>query len=373
MIPQQGTLEISRSRFRHNLALLRNRIGGATICATVKADAYGHGAALMSALLLQAGVRWACVYSLDEALPLAALGWEGLLVLAPLVLTDDNDPPHPALRAGVRVNITDMASARHLSAIARRSLAAPVRVHVQVDAGLTRAGAHPREATDLAALVAELPGLALEGLFAHLSHGDVAGHEAVREQLAALRAVAEPLRQDHPKLMVHLQNSGGAWHLGDSGLDLVRIGIALYGLQPSMSERIDGLQPIARLTAPILAIHDRPAGTGVGYGHTFITQRPSRLAIVPVGYAEGYPRLISNRIVAQVAGATVPVVGRVSMDQIVLDVTDLPGVKPGDTVTVVSWNPADANSLDAMAQSIGTIGYELATHLGSRLIRVIVD
>jgi alanine racemase len=163
-------------------------------------------------------------------------------------------------------------------------------------------------------------------------------------------------------------------NLPNAGLDMVRVGIALYGLQPSTDAPITGLQPVARVTAPILALHERPAGTGVGYGHTFITQRDSRLAVVPVGYADGYPRLLSNRSVAQVGGRTVPVVGRVSMDQIILDVTDLPTPpRLSDTVTVISWNPADANSLDAMATTIGTIGYELATHLGPRLHRVVVD
>ena len=216
-------------------------------------------------------------------------------------------------------------------------------------------------------------------MFAHFSHGDVPGHDTVGEQLGWCCSVADPIRGRYPGLMVHLQNSGGVWHVEDAGgggLYKVRVGNSLYGLQPSTSDRIEGLLPIARVTAPILAIHERPAGTGVGYGHTFVTRRASRLAVVPVGYAEGYPRAMTNRAVAQVRGQDVPVVGRVSMDQIIVDVTDVPAVRLGETVTVVSWDAGRANSLDAMADAVGTIGYELATHLGAgggRLDRVIVE
>lgn len=400
MIAQQGTLEISRGRLRHNLELLRRRTGRARLCATIKADAYGHGVQLVADLLRDEKLEWACVYSLIEALELARFCPFKLLVLAPLVLgapapgmirhvVEMGGAPDVAGMAqrlgsgeggggGVRFNVTDAATARHLSA----SIADPVYrwpVHMQVDAGLTRNGAVPAEAVELAALIDALPGLRLEGVFAHFSHGDVPGHATVEAQLAALREVAAPLKQQHPDLLVHLQNSAGALHLGDAGLDMVRVGIALYGLQPSTDEPIPGLLPIARVVAPVLAVHDRPAGVGVGYGHTFVTRRPSRIAVVPVGYADGYPRQLSNRCVAQVRGQDVPVVGRVSMDQIILDLSDLPeaaAIGPGEGVTVIAWEVGKANSLDAMADAVGTIGYELATHLtggGGRLRQLVVD
>jgi alanine racemase len=275
------------------------------------------------------------------------------------------------------VNVTDKGTALRLAkALEAAGAGDPVNVHVQVDAGLTRVGVEPWEAEELVDLVASLPHLRLEGVFAHFSHGDVPRHDTVGEQMRVLHSVADPIRKRYPGLMVHLQNSGGAWHVADSALNMVRVGIALYGLQPSTSDRVEGLLPIARVKAPILAIHERPAGTGVGYGHTFVTRRASRLAIVPVGYADGYPRAMTNRAVAQVGGVDAPVVGRVSMDQIIVDVTDVPSARVGDVVTVVSWDVGKRNSLDAMADAIGTIGYELATHLGAgggRLERVIVE
>ncbi len=153
---------------------------------------------------------------------------------------------------------------------------------------------------------------------------------------------------------------------------MVRVGIALYGLQPSRNDPIAELRPVARLVAPLLAIHEREAGIGVGYGHTFVTSRPSRLAIVPVGYAEGYPRCLSNKGVVQINGRTAPVVGQVSMDQIVVDITDVPA-DIGDAVTVLAWDAAAPNGIDRIAEAGGTIGYEIATGLGSRLLRRLVD
>ena len=381
MIAQNGTLEISRSRLMHNVALMQRRVGmQAKLCATIKADAYGHGVAYVAELLHEARVEWVCVYSLEEAMELAQLPWFGVLVLSPMVIGEGEviDPEAiEALRGQIRVNLTDKQSAIRLAkALEAARIDRPVNVHVQVDAGLTRMGVEPWEAEELVEVIAGLKQLRLEGLFAHFSHGDVPQHDTVEEQLKVLHAVADPLKERYPHLLLHLQNSGGAWHVADPSLGMVRLGIAVYGLQPSTSDPVEGLLPIARVTAPILAIHERPPGTGVGYGHTFVTKRASRLAIVPVGYADGYPRAMTNRSVAQVRGVDVPVVGRVSMDQIILDVTDVPQACVGDVVTVISWDAGKQNSLDAMADVMGTIGYELATHLGAgggRLKRVIVD
>jgi alanine racemase len=377
MIAQCGIVRVSRSRLRHNLELLRGRGGGARLCAVIKANAYGHGLDLVAEELREAGVEWGCVYTLEEALNLTESRMS-ILVLSPVVITPESglvENLRAILQQNIRLNITDLDSALRLSVLADQLLPSGARlpIHIQVDTGLTRMGVSPEDVMELAKRVSTFPALKLEGLFAHFSHGDVAGHMTLTQQLQTLRDVSAPLKKVRPDLLIHAQNSGGVWHLGDAGLDMVRLGIALYGLQPSTAEPIAGLLPVACVTAPVLAVHDRPAGTGVGYGHTFVTRRPSRLAIVPVGYADGYPRQLSNRCVAQIRETDAPVVGRVSMDQIILDVTDMPGVTPGETVTVISWDPAKPNCLDKMADTIGTIGYELATHLGPRLKRVVVD
>lgn len=370
MIAQHGCLELSLSSLASNVALFRARIGPAQICATVKANAYGHGVRAVASALRTLSVTWACVYNLQEALEVATLAPQmHVLVLAPLVLSGSaENAAIPQLPPNVRLSVNDLETARVLAAQQRRGEMPALKVHVQVDTGLTRSGAVPEEAHQI---LAEL-GDTCEGLFAHFSHGEQPGHAATATQLMRLRAVALPHKRRWPELLVHVQNSGGAWNVGDAGLDLVRVGIALYGLQPSTEEPIARLRPVARLTAPVLALHERGAGVGVGYGHTFITARPSRLAIVPVGYGDGYPRALSNRGVVQVGGGEAPVVGRVSMDQIVVDVTDLPGVKVGDQVVVISDDPARRNCIDSIATECGTIGYEIATGFGSRLERKLI-
>jgi alanine racemase len=373
MIAQYGTLQLSRSRMKHNVGVLRRQVGEGTIlCATIKANAYGHGVGPVAGLLWEAGVRWVCVYSLEEAAAIEKFEWDGVLVLAPFVAIAGSETVVNSLDSSIRLNVTDGESARRLSA-ALGERRGPLNVHVQIDTGLTRIGVEPEGVETLVEEILKLANLRLEGVFAHLSHGDVREHETLEREMATLLRVAGPLKKRWPKLMVHLQNSGGAFHLPAGGFEMVRCGIAVYGLQASMRHRVEELLPVGRLTAPILAIHERGASTGVGYGHTFVTGRASRLAIVPVGYADGYPRGVSNRAVVQVRGQDVPVVGRVSMDQIIVDVTDVPEVSVGEVVMVVSDDPMKANCVDRLAEAVGTIGYELATHWGGRLRRVVVD
>jgi len=336
----------------------------------VKANAYGHGIREIVQILRTTDVDWLAVYSMDEVIR-DVMDNMAVLVLAPIVT---------GTSAGcrcyekVRINVTDEASVRTLSQVDRETY-----VHMQVDTGLTRGGVAMEQAIALAELIAESPTLRLEGIFSHFSHGDEPGHATIAMQAQRLQEIATRLKPRHPNLLVHLQNSGGVWNIPPSPtpplspkLDMVRIGIALYGLQPNLAEPIPNLLPVARLVAPILAIHERPAGVGVGYGHAFITTHPSRLAIVPVGYADGYPRGMSNRGIVQIQNTDAPVVGRVSMDQIIIDVTHLPDVQVGDEATVIAWDPAKPNCMDRIAAAMETIGYEIATGLGSRLKRVVV-
>ena len=380
MMAQHGTLLISGAALRANISLLRQRGGHGTLqCATVKANAYGHGLAVLVPLLREIGLDWVCVYSLDEALRVAALGWHGpVLVLSPLVSSqgrvDLNAAEWNLLSSGrLRLTLTDSTSAQVLAeAIRKDHPLMRVPVHVQIDTGLTRQGVDVTEAPRLLEQILSLPELKLDGIYMHLSHGDEPGSPATAAQLAVFRQIAGPLKKRYSDVVLHAQNSGGTWHQRDIGLDMVRLGIAMYGLQPSLNCTIPELKPVARLVAPITAVHERPAGTGVGYGHSFRTSRPSRLAIVPVGYADGYPRELSGQAVAGVLDREVPVVGRISMDQTILDITDV-AATVGDEVTLISDQLTASYSMDRLAERCRTIGYELATRLGERLHRVLVS
>lgn len=381
MLEQAGTLRLSRERTVHNIHLFRNRLPPSTqLCATVKANAYGHGVQEMTPVLAAAGIDWFCVYSIAEALEIAdRVAGKPILVLAPLVLPTESAPSPERFGAltqlldctNIRITLTDESSARHLATLVRHlQLAAPLPVHIQVDTGLTRQGAAMDVVEPLCRTVAAQTALRLEGLFTHLSHGDVPADTASPAQLRAFAELAIRIKQVAPHILLHAQNTGGAWHWPGEKLDMVRLGIGLYGLQPAIEHPIPGLAPVACLQAPITAIHSRPAGTGIGYGHTHILKRYSRLAVVPVGYADGYPRSLSNRADAEIHSMRVPVVGRVSMDQTILDVTDSPAAI-GDPVTLISSDPASGLCMDSLASLCGTIGYELATGLGRRLHRVV--
>lgn len=379
MIPQQGQLQISAQRIAANVALFRSKLKASqTMGATIKADAYGHGVSLMAPLLAKAGVSWAIVYGLHEAeAVLRAEPSFDVLVLAPIVasktaLNIPEEELNHIASGKIRVNITDLDTARAL--MIKMAGRGEARVHVQIDTGLSRVGVLPKDAGGFLDALKQLPNIKVEGVFAHFSHGDEPGHPTIRQQQSGLLTVARKLRETQPDLLAHVQNSGGAWNTDSDELNMVRLGIALYGLQPNIDAPIPGLQPIAKVVAPILSIYDRPAGVGVGYGHTFVTKRKTRLAIVPVGYADGYPRAMSNKGVVQVGPnkAQAPVIGRVSMDQIILDVTDI-DAHLGDDVIVMSDDPAAPNSMDHIAQTTGTIGYEIATGLGARLKRIVVE
>ncbi len=380
MISQNGTLEISAARLRDNIRVYGLRLAPrVALGATVKANAYGHGLEQIVPLLPEAGISWLCVYSLDEAMRVAGLNSTlPILVLAPLVLTPESlDVPRNIdgiLASGqVRLTVTDMQSASYLSThLLSLGCVKPLPVHIQVDTGLTRQGAALPQLPMLIEHIRALSAVRLEGIFMHFSHADQPGHSANLAQLAAfLEATAAERRRD-ATLMLHAHNSGGAWHDGLNALDMVRLGIGMYGLQPSLANPITTLAPIARLVAPITAIHTCATGVGVGYGHTFVTARISRLGVVPVGYADGYPRELSNRACVMLENQKLPVVGRVSMDQIVVDLTDSKAVV-GDCVTLISDDPASPICMDRLAEMCETIGYELATRLGPRLARRIVE
>ncbi|MCL5946336.1 MAG: alanine racemase [Planctomycetes bacterium] len=380
MIEQHGTLEIYAARLRANIQTFRSRLAPhVALGATVKANAYGHGLEQIAPLLPNAGISWLCVYSIDEAVAVAALETSlPILVLAPVVMAPEYPDLSPQLDTllqsrRMRLTVTDKQSASYLSSYwLRRGGKVPLPIHIQVDTGLTRQGVALEQLPALINHVRALSAVRLEGIFMHFSHADQPGHSANQAQLAAFVHATMAERQRDPQLLLHAHNSGGAWHDGFNALNMVRLGIALYGLQPSLAAPITSITPIARLTAPIMAIHTCAVGVGVGYGHTFVTARISRLGVVPVGYADGYPRMLSNRGFVMLGSGRLPVVGRVSMDQMVVDITDSQaGV--GDIVTVISDDPSSPIGLDNLAQQCDTIGYELATRLGSRLERKIIS
>jgi len=374
MIEPCGMLTISRQSFGHNVAYFRKMLPpGTQISAVVKANAYGHGLAHMLSLLQEHSIRWCSVFSLAEAAAVLQLAPSmSVHVLCPVsfrnpaVSDADRSINIPAsAMEKIHLTVQDIASAASLNEMAGR-LGQRISVQIQLDVGLTRQGCTPDDFAPLLQAVRRMRHLHLTAIFAHFSHGETPASAQSQHQYERFMALAGPLRKDG--LWAHIHNSGGTVHNAPSDVDLVRIGIGLYGLQPSLDYPITELIPIAQLIAPVITIHHRPAGTGVGYGHQFITPRAAQIAILPVGYADGYRRELGAVANVEISGRRYPIVGRISMDQMAVDITG-GDVHVGDTAVLISADSQSDIAMDQLARRCRTIGYELATGLGSRVRR----
>ncbi len=342
-----------------NLSALRRALApGVRVCAVVKANAYGHGAAACAQTLAAGGVEMLATASPDEARVVRAAG-----VTVPILvlggIDSRRDAVEDAWRLGLVPSLLDAEAARALAAVvpAGRRL----RVHLKLDTGMNRAGLTPAAALDLVPLLRDGP-FEVDGLYSHLACADEPSHPASRQQLEAFAAASADLEATglRPKIR-HLANSAGA--LGDPALhlDMVRPGLALYGHRPNPAlGPTVALRPVMEFASWIASIRPVPTGTGIGYGWTWQAKRPSLIATIRVGYAQGYPRALSNRGWVSLRGQRAPVVGTVSMEHLSIDVTDLPEARAGDRVLLWGAGP-EAPDVMALGCAAGTIGYELLT------------
>jgi len=362
--------EIDLDAIDHNVRALKALIGEKTqLLAIVKANAYGHGALPVARTVLEAGATWLGVNTCDEGVQLRQAG-----IAAPILVLGYTPAAQAATIVANRltptVNTIEVAEALNAAAAASH----PLHIHIKVDTGLTRYGMLPDEVVPFARRLANLPNLRLEGLFTHFASADDADKTSARRQFAIY---IETLRQLSKAGFViplrHVAASGATLDMPETHLDMVRCGISIYGLYPSrdVSHSI-GLRPALRLKARVARLRTLPPGTGVGYGATFVTTRATRIALLPIGYADGIKRSYSNRGSVLVAGRRADVVGRVSMDQMAVDVTDIDGVAEGDEVVLIGRQGNDEITCDEMAETMGTINYEVVVGLSPRLPRIYV-
>jgi alanine racemase len=353
---------------RANAATLRALVAPARLAGVVKANAYGHGLAAV-ARALSADVDRLCVYELSEAVALRDAGLAGRIhVLGPIPAAD-LDIAHAA---GVELTLWDRGTyAAQVASIARRRRA-PFAVQAKIDTGVTRLGLAVREAPAVLERYAAQPEYDLRGVFSHLAAAEELASTFTHDQLAAFEHATAHV---DPTIERHIAASAAAMLWPQTRLGAVRAGIALYGIWPSrateaiMRERGLTLVPALRWGTEIVATHDVPADTSVGYGCTFRTTRPARIGVLPIGYAEGLPRGISNRGCALVAGRRVPIVGRVCMNMAFVDLTDAAPARVGSTVTLIGSDGAERIDAEEAAAAAGTIGYELVTRLPAHVPR----
>ena len=345
--------EVDLSAVAFNVRYLLERLDqGVRLIAVVKADAYGHGVQPVARAALQAGAWGLGVSTLEEAVALRGLVEpDRILAMGGLAPAEAEE----AVTASCAVTCHSYRLADALEAFAAAS-GGRLPVHLKVDTGMGRLGCAVSEAGGLARRLAESPRLRLAGVYTHLAAADT-DEAFTREQFDHFCGLLDQMDVD-PGVR-HAANSAAALRYPEMGLDAVRCGIALYGCE------WPDLRPALRLTATITQVKELPAGASVGYGRTWVAPRPSRVATVAMGYEDGLLRSRSGRGEVVVGGRRAPLIGRVSMDQVTVDVTGIPGVEAGHTVTLIG----DGISAEQVAEWSGTISYEVLTALGGRVSR----
>ena len=356
---------------RDNVARLVGAAAGAQTMAVVKADAYGHGLVPSAWAAKAGGAAWLGTAVLAEAVALRQAGLPGRLLAWLAAPGEDYDT---ALTLDIDVAAYASWQLDEIAAAARRT-GVTARVHLKVDSGLGRGGVTPADWDAAVAHARRLESdqtVRLVGVWTHFAYADAPGHPTIGAQLEVFGdAVARAERAGADLEVRHAANSAATLTLPEAHFDLVRPGLAVYGLSPipEMATAAElGLRPAMRLAGTVALVKEVPAGHGVSYGHTYVTPRPTRLALVPLGYADGVPRHASGTGPVHVRGQTFPVAGRVCMDQVVLDVGDV-DVRAGDTAVLFSDGAGGEPTAQDWADAAGTIAYEIVTRVSGRLPR----
>ena len=350
----------------------RCKAESAMLMGVIKANAYGHGAKVFAHELDSMGFDWFAVATVDEGIELRRDGLEQPI----LVLGYTCEAQYPDM---VQWEITptiyslDMAKAFDAAAAKAGKVA---NIHIKIDTGMSRIGFLPGEKSlDEIEKIHELRHLRIQGMFTHFACADMRDKTHVGHQIEKFHQMIDGVRQrEIPVEIFHCSNSASIMELPSEHMNLVRAGIILYGLYPSneMEEKRLPLKPVMSLYSHIVHVKEVPEGVTVGYGATYVTERPTRIATVPVGYADGYPRSLSNRAFVLIHGRRVPIIGRVCMDQFMVDVTDMPQVSVGDVVTLIGQDGEETLSVEEISEMAGSFNYEFVCDVSRRVPRVYI-
>lgn len=363
--------EIHLDRFDSNIRGLREYVGQTIeLMVVVKADAYGHGAVAISRSAMDAGADHVAVYTVAEALSLRNAGIKGsIVVLGPI-------PPEAAticVARDITPCISNLDLGRAISAAAP-SIGKSIPFHLEIDTGLTRYGILPEEALPLVQALDALPSLQREGLFTHFAKADEQDKSWVHKQVKVFQRVRSTLEDAGFSFrLYHVAASSAILDFPELHLDLVRCGIALYGYYPSeYVKRSIQLLPVMTLGSHLARVRTVAKGVGVSYGHDWQAGRKSRIGLVPFGYADGMPRTVQGRGHVLVRGRRAPVVGRVAMDQFMIDLSDIQDAGEGDRVTIIGTSGDEEITADDIAGWAGTISYDVLSGISTRVPRLYI-
>lgn len=376
-------IEISQSAYAHNLAFFRKKIPPTTeLSVVIKSNAYGHGMLEIARLAVQSGADSFCVHSLDEALQLRKAGFgQDILIMGPVPLGRLSE----VVEHNFRLALFTTETLRELARLAQAGNQ-PVRVHLKLETGTYRQGINERELPRFLAALKEAPLLQLEAVYTHFANiEDTTNHDYALRQLQRFTEMAEAVQKSgFPGVKKHTACSAAILLFPETHFDMVRLGISQYGLWPSretfVSYKIrhtrngeDVLRPVLSWKTRVGQIKEVPANHCIGYGCTYQTTRDSRIAVLPIGYADGYDRGLSNQSYVLIHGQRAPIRGRVCMNLIMVDVTDIPDVRLEDEVVLIGRQGNEVITADYLAGLIGTINYELVTRINWQIPRVVVE
>jgi alanine racemase len=365
--------EIDLDNLAHNMREVRRIVEeDISVMAVVKANAYGHGSIETSKVFLENGACYLAVATLGEAIELRRAG-----ISAPILILGyvKNSQHHIAVEEDITETIYNMESAKCLSDAAEK-LKRKAKVHIKIDSGMGRIGFRPDEKSiEEIVHICRLPNLEVEGIFTHFAKADELDKTFTIEQYEKFQWTIKELENRGLNIPIkHASNSAAIIDLPEYNLNMVRGGIMLYGLYPSdevIKEKVK-LKPAMTLKAEISNIKVVPKGTGISYGQIFVTERESKIATIPIGYADGFTRLLTSKAEVAIKGQRVPVVGKICMDQSMVDVTDVENVSLGDEVILFGDGSFGVPHIDEVAEILGTISYEVLCMVGRRVPRVYI-
>ncbi|MDJ0557328.1 MAG: alanine racemase [Microcoleaceae cyanobacterium MO_207.B10] len=374
-ICQRAWVEINDQALAHNIQQLKSLLSAKTqLMGVVKADAYGHGASKVSQTILEAGADWLAVATVPEGIELRLAGIE-----APILILGATDRPEQ-IQAIAHWQLQPTICTPQQALVFSETLShctEAMPVHLKLDTGMSRLGTPWQQAVEFVQFVQGLPNLKIASIYSHLATADSLDQTVMRkqhqrfEEAINLCGIGEKGLSGDVK--IHFANSAAT--LTDSALhyDMVRVGLAIYGLYPAphLHEKVD-LKPVMQVKARVTQVKTIEAGTGVSYGYQFIAQKRMRLAVVGIGYADGVPRNLSNKMKVIVGGRLIPQVGAITMDQLMLDVSDIPDLETGEVVTLLGQQGKYQISAEDWANTLGTISWEILCSFKHRLPRVAV-
>lgn len=369
-LSERAWVEVDFQALGHNIQQLKQHLSASTqLLAVVKADAYGHGALKLAQEVLQRGATWLAVATIPEGVELRQSG-----ISAPILIFGATSTPEQA-QAIARWQLQPTLCTGKQALAFSKALDAPLAVHLKLDTGMSRLGAPWQQALEFVRFVHGLPNLEIASIYSHLAMADDVNPTVTQQQQARFEKIIQQIQStDIPLPMLHLANSAATLSNPALHYDLVRVGLALYGLYPAEHFKpVINLKPVLQVRARVTQVKMIPAGTGVSYSYQYVAKQPLQLAVVGIGYADGVPRQLSNQMSVLIRGQRLPQIGTITMDQLMVDASNISDLEEGEVVTLLGQDDSEEISADDWANRLGTISYEIVCGFKQRLPRIPIN